>query len=139
MVSDRVERIRDSYERLKNRRFGFLVRPLTLVVGWIVIIAGVIMIPFPGQGWLTVFIGVSIMSLEAPWARGLLTWGVRAYDGFFEWYHRQPRHIRWALISAMLILIFGTFAVLTWAFWYFGMLDFMDAVFVDQLGWSQYS
>ena len=138
MVHLRVSRFEGSYERAKTKRFGFLVRPGILALGTVVLVVGLITIPLPGQGWLTTFLGVGILSLEARWAKTILSWGVGAYDSFFAWYHRQPRWLKWSLITVTVVVIFATFAVVTWAMWFFGTLDFLNPVFVDYLGWHRF-
>lgn len=44
----------------------------TLALGWIVVAAGVILIPLPGPGILVIFGGIAILSLESARARWLL-------------------------------------------------------------------
>ena len=43
-----------------------------LVVGWLVVFAGIVLIPLPGPGILITLGGLAILSLESPWARWLL-------------------------------------------------------------------
>jgi uncharacterized protein (TIGR02611 family) len=43
-----------------------------LAAGWLVVIAGVILIPLPGPGLLVIPIGLAILSLESAWAHRLL-------------------------------------------------------------------
>ena len=76
-VHERVEKIRAHHEKLKQHpRFGFLIRPLTVVGGWLMLILGFIAIPFPGPGWLMVFVAIGILSLELEWPHRLLHWSV---------------------------------------------------------------
>lgn len=37
---------------------------LVLIVGFAVIIAGIIMLAIPGPGWLTIFVGLAILATE---------------------------------------------------------------------------
>lgn len=84
------------------------------VVGGLLLLAGVIMIPGPGQGWATVFLALAILSTEFSWAqrvrRGL--WD-RVVDARGR-YERQPRGTR-IVLSALLMLVVG--AVLLGVFW----------------------
>lgn len=137
MVTTRVNRLESFHQRSKRARFGWLIAPTTQVIGWLVLIVGIITIPLPGQGWLTTFLGVGILSLEANWARRLLSFGVRSYDTFFDWYHRQSRAVRWSLIAAMLVVIWLVFMALIWLFWAFGALDFLNT-FMTGLGLSRF-
>jgi uncharacterized protein (TIGR02611 family) len=43
-----------------------------LVVGWALVVAGIILIPLPGPGWLVVGIGLLVLGREVRWARGAL-------------------------------------------------------------------
>lgn len=70
--------------------------------GWFVLLAGIVMVPYPGPGWLVVFIGLSILSREFPWAARLNEWTHGYYDGWRRWYRRQPVYIQaifWCLTA----------------------------------------
>lgn len=138
MVTGRLESFETRRARAKRQaRFGWLIAPATLVAGWVVLLIGIVTIPLPGQGWLTTFLGVCILSLEAVWARTLLTWGVRAYDGFFAWYRSRPKKLRWSLITALIFAVWVTFLALAWAGWALGGLEFLTPVFHGWLGWQR--
>jgi uncharacterized protein (TIGR02611 family) len=49
-----------------------LSRALNLVGGWLLVAAGIVLIPLPGPGWLVVGIGLLVLSREVRWARGAL-------------------------------------------------------------------
>ncbi|RSZ64266.1 TIGR02611 family protein [Corynebacterium hylobatis] len=125
MVSYRVDRLAHTHTNAKDGRYGYLVRPLTLILGWSVLIIGLITIPLPGQGWLTTFIGVGILSLEQEWARSLLGYGVRLYDRFHFWFNRQPQLFRILATTALIVLIWVVFFGVTWGAWRMGNLDFL--------------
>ena len=42
------------------------------IVGGIVLLAGIVMIPYPGPGWVVVFAGLGILSTEFEWAQRVL-------------------------------------------------------------------
>ncbi|WP_040084903.1 TIGR02611 family protein [Corynebacterium humireducens] len=125
MVSDRIDRIKDTHSRAKEGRYGFLVRPLTLTLGWTILIIGVVTIPLPGQGWLTTFIGVGILSLEQAWAKNLLVRGVHVYDRFFDWFHRQRQSVRITLVTLLIVVIWIVFLGVGYGMWRAGTLDFL--------------
>ncbi|AEX66707.1 putative membrane protein [Corynebacterium diphtheriae C7 (beta)] len=128
-VADHLERLNRHHENLKHTRYGFIVRPLVLTLGWIVVVVGIITIPFPGPGWLTVFIGIAILSLELHWASNLLAWGVRLYDRFFSWYHVQSTRMRYSLIAATIAacwIVGGGIAIVMWKC---GMLGILNPIF----------
>ncbi|WIM73023.1 TIGR02611 family protein [Corynebacterium suedekumii] len=125
MVSERVDRLSETHAQSKKRKYGFLVRPLTLALGWTVFIVGLITIPLPGQGWLTTFLGVGILSLEVTWAHDLLHWAVRLYDRFFAWFRRQPQSTRIVLVTLLILVIWVIFAGIIYGAWRAGTLDFL--------------
>lgn len=125
MVSDRIDRIKDTHSRAKEGRYGFMVRPLTLTLGWTILVIGLITIPLPGQGWLTTFIGVGILSLEQAWAKNLLVRGVHLYDRFFDWFHRQRQSVRVTLVILLIVVIWIVFIGVVYGMWRAGTLDFL--------------
>jgi len=48
-----------------------------LVIGLAVIVAGVILLPLPGPGWLVIFAGVALWATEFAWAQRILRWTKR--------------------------------------------------------------
>lgn len=42
------------------------------VIGFTLVAAGVVMLVTPGPGWLTIFLGLSVLGAEFVWARRLL-------------------------------------------------------------------
>jgi uncharacterized protein (TIGR02611 family) len=75
------------------------------VVGTIVLIAGIIMIPYPGPGWLTVFAGLGILSTEYVWAKRLLRFAKTKYDAWAEWVAHQNKYIKAALWIATAVVV----------------------------------
>ena len=49
-----------------------LRRLANLVLGWALVLAGIVLIPLPGPGWLVVGIGLLVLGRELRWARGAL-------------------------------------------------------------------
>lgn len=47
-------------------------RVVIAVVGFTLVLAGVVMIVTPGPGWLTILLGLSVLGAEFVWARRLL-------------------------------------------------------------------
>lgn len=122
-VTRKVAKIHMHHYRLKQKRHGWLVRPLTLLAGWLVVLVGIITIPFPGPGWLTVFVGTGVLSLELAWPNRLLGWSIQKYDLFEEWWSRQSRGVKCLGVLLMLLLIWAVFALIAWFMWTHGLLD----------------
>jgi len=56
----------------EQARRHVVIRVGTIVVGTIVLIAGLAMLVLPGQGIITVIIGLTILARELPWAERML-------------------------------------------------------------------
>ena len=68
-----------------------IYRILVGVLGLVVVSGGAVMVPFPGPGWLVVFIGVGIWASEFEWAARLLDFGKRTLKAWNAWPQIQPR------------------------------------------------
>lgn len=53
---------------------------LTMVIGFILLIMGLIMMVTPGPGLLFIFFGLSILALEIEWARELNKQGMQGLE-----------------------------------------------------------
>ena len=74
--------------------------------GWIVLLAGIVMIPYPGPGWVVVFIGLSILAKEFQWAQESHDYVHDKYDRWQRWLARQPGYIKaifWILTAATVV------------------------------------
>ncbi|ARC56722.1 hypothetical protein AS850_06490 [Frondihabitans sp. 762G35] len=61
------------------------------IVGVAVVIAGVILIPLPGPGWLVVFLGLAILGTEFPAAHRLNQWVQRQVRAGLAWLRERRR------------------------------------------------
>ena len=77
---------------------------LTGMLGWAVLLLGMVMIPYPGPGWIVVFIGLSILAREFTWAYRIERYGKRRFHDWESWLRRQPLYIK---------LLFGVLSLLT--------------------------
>jgi uncharacterized protein (TIGR02611 family) len=63
------------------------------IIGLIVVVAGIILLPLPGPGWLIIFAGIAIWATEFEWAERLLMWTkrqVREYSARTRaWWRRR--------------------------------------------------
>ncbi|MEV1050436.1 TIGR02611 family protein [Streptomyces sp. NPDC049887] len=65
-------------EFVKSRRTLHLSWQVgVFIVGFAVVVAGVIMLPLPGPGWLVIFAGMAIWATEFVWAQLVLHWTKR--------------------------------------------------------------
>ncbi|MCA9338564.1 TIGR02611 family protein [Candidatus Saccharibacteria bacterium] len=76
-------------------------------IGGVVLVAGIIMIPYPGPGWVTVFLGLGILSTEFEWAADALKYAKGKYDAWESWMKRQSKAVKsffWLLTAAVVIV-----------------------------------
>ncbi|MFI6326334.1 TIGR02611 family protein [Nonomuraea sp. NPDC050556] len=85
---------------VRSTRTGALTLKIVIgVIGSIMVIGGLIMVPFPGPGWLVVFGGLAVLATEFHWAHKVLEFGKRILHAWTEWYKRQ------GLIIKILVLL----------------------------------
>lgn len=118
-LSRQRQRLRDKIG--SNAAVDLTYRIVVGVVGLAVLILGIIAIPYPGPGWLIVFTGLGILASEFTWAHRLLQFARGKYDGFMDWFSRQPIATRAAgvlftagVVLATLWLIGGLYLVAGW-------------------------
>lgn len=70
------------------------------------------MIPYPGPGWLVVFVGLAILGTEFDWAKRLLSYIRARYDRWNAWQHRQHGLVRLAVLAATAGVVMLTLWVL---------------------------
>ena len=91
-VQDQVRRVR---QRVQARPGGHAYwRVIVAVSGGVVVLAGLIMIPFPGPGWLVVFSGLAIWATEFAWAARLLSWTRQKVTVTSRWAMARPLWLR---------------------------------------------
>ncbi len=105
-----VQRLQAQRARQKSRPVP--VRAATVVGGFLVVALGILALPFPGPGWLIIFIGLAILSLEFSWAG-------RALDWLLVQVARMQRHLQHASrgerMAITLVIVLIVAALLAWA------------------------
>lgn len=87
-------------------------RVSTGLVGGIVLVAGIIMIPYPGPGWLVVFAGLKILAREFTWAERVLQFAKHNYDQWLAWLGRQHLVVRLVVLALTGMVVLVTLWVL---------------------------
>lgn len=82
------------------------------IVGGVVTIAGLIMVPAPGPGWLVVFFGLVILASEFEFAQRLLHFARRQVGRWNDWVMNQPVWVRGVVVLATVMLV----GLLFWAY-----------------------
>jgi uncharacterized protein (TIGR02611 family) len=88
------------------------------VVGLVVLVVGIIAIPYPGPGWAIVFLGLAILASEFAWAQRLLHQVKGRYDRVMAWLKEQGL---WAQVLGAVL----TCAVVVASVWLLGALAWM--------------
>ncbi|MGN9845044.1 TIGR02611 family protein [Nonomuraea sp. H19] len=89
---------------IRSTRTGALTLKIAIgVIGTIMVVGGLIMVPFPGPGWLVVFAGLAVLSTEFHWAHKVLEFGKRVLHAWTEWYKRQGWTVRILVLVVTLI------------------------------------
>jgi len=84
------------------RRWGIAL------IGTVVLALGIVLIPYPGPGWLIVFAGLGILASEFEWARRTLHWFRARYDSWNDWLSRQHWSVRVLTFVATTLLVLVT-------------------------------
>lgn len=93
------------------------------IAGSLVLIIGLIAVPYPGPGWLIVFAGLAILATEFTWAQGVLDRGRKYYDTWKAWLQRQSWPVRWFFIVLTCLIVVTTL----WLLNVYGLLaDFFN-------------
>ena len=77
------------------------------IAGGAVLLVGIVTIPYPGPGWLTVFAGLAILATEFHWAKRVLIFARGKYDAWQNWLKGQSKVIRalfWCLTAAVVVV-----------------------------------
>ncbi|MEV7009445.1 TIGR02611 family protein [Streptosporangium sp. NPDC051022] len=98
---------------VRSTRTGRLTLKIVIgVIGAVLIVVGLIMIPFPGPGWLVVFAGLAVLATEFHWAHRLLEFGKRTLGEWTAWLGRQNWVVKGLVVlaaaaTALLIVYYG--------------------------------
>lgn len=78
------------------------------IVGGVVVLVGIIMIPYPGPGWLVVFAGLAVLATEFDDARRILETVRRRYDQWTYWVKRQSRWVQLGIVAVTAAVVIVT-------------------------------
>ncbi|MGW3472821.1 TIGR02611 family protein [Saccharopolyspora sp. NPDC000995] len=103
------ERLRGFRERIRRKPgLNTSYRIALGVFGTFVLVAGILMIPYPGPGWLVVFAGLGILATEFHWAHRVNTFAKRHYQRWVSWLGRQRLATKLAVMSATCLVVLTT-------------------------------
>lgn len=87
------------------------------VVGTAIVLIGIVLIPYPGPGWLIVFAGFAVLATEFEFAQRALNWLRTKYAAWAAWLGRQHALVRvgvltlTGLVVLMTVWLLNTFGV----------------------------
>ncbi|NML53555.1 TIGR02611 family protein [Streptomyces sp. R302] len=90
------------------------------IVGLAVIVAGILMLVFPGPGWLVIFGGMAIWATEFVWAQIVLRWTKRKVTEAAQ--RALDPKVRRRNITLTVIGVVIIAALLGWYLWKFGLV-----------------
>lgn len=94
-------------------------RTAIAIIGGLVVIIGIILIPYPGPGWLILFAGLAILATEFEFAAKWLTWLKARYEIWKSWIQRQPTILQLLAAGLTGLVVLATLFLLNT----FGLVD----------------
>ncbi len=110
--SGRLDAFLESARRTRAGRLG--LRITVGVVGLIVVAGGLVLVPLPGPGWLIVFGGFAIWSIEFQWAKRLNLYVRQRVSAWTTWYGEQGWPVRILLGLALFVIVVAAIAGATY-------------------------
>jgi uncharacterized protein (TIGR02611 family) len=74
-------------------------------IGGLLLLVGIVAIPYPGPGWLIVFLALGILATEFDWAQRVLDFTKGKYDAWQNWLKKQPVYIKAIFWTLALIVV----------------------------------
>ncbi len=77
------------------------------IIGGLVVLIGLVMIPYPGPGWLVVFAGLAILATEFEKAQRALDYVGGIYEKWQAWLKRQSFYVKlsaWAVTAIVVVM-----------------------------------
>ncbi len=78
------------------------------VVGTVVLLVGIVAIPYPGPGWLIVLAGLAILATEFDRAQDALSFVTHRYHAWTRWLGRQTRAVQGLVVLATAAVVLVT-------------------------------
>lgn len=77
-------------DKLRTHSKKFLIG----IAGGLVVLIGLVLVPYPGPGWLIVFAGLAILATEFEFAQKTLDFAKAKYDAWSAWLKRQNLFVK---------------------------------------------
>ncbi|KYH44127.1 TIGR02611 family protein [Branchiibius sp. NY16-3462-2] len=89
-----------------------IYRTIVIVVGLAIVVLGVILLPFPGPGWLIIFLGLGVLASEFEPAAKLRSYAIKQVKKWNEWQKQQSWWVRALLGLALFVFVVAVFYAL---------------------------
>lgn len=103
-------------------------RVVIAIAGGLVVLIGLILVPYPGPGWLIVFAGLAILATEFAFAARLLGYLRIRYDKWVYWLRQQHRGVQVAAL-------FGTGMIVLVTVWLLNTFGLINTLFSLNQDW----
>jgi uncharacterized protein (TIGR02611 family) len=110
-LRERVARSRWRRKIAARRALDHPYRLCVGIVGGLIVAVGLVTIPLPGPGWLTVIAGLFVLATEFLWAERVLEFTRRHVKGWTDWLTRQPIWVRLLIGAATAAFVYGVLVV----------------------------
>lgn len=78
------------------------------IAGGLVVVIGLILVPYPGPGWLIVFAGLAILATEFAFAVKVLEFAKGKYDAWTQWLKRQHWFVKIIVLALTTLVVLVT-------------------------------
>jgi hypothetical protein len=91
--------------RERGRARPMPVRAALAVCGGVLLVASIPMIVLlPELGMPALLIALRLLAVEADWAARAYAWTDWRFTQMRDWFHRQSRLVRWAIVAGLLLV-----------------------------------
>jgi uncharacterized protein (TIGR02611 family) len=102
---------------------------LVAIGGGLVVLIGLLLVPYPGPGWLIVFAGLALLATEFEFASKVLHYAKGKYNAWSDWVKRQNIFGRIAILALTGLVV----VVTIWLVNGFGILNSLFSLNQDWL------
>ena len=81
------------------------------IIGGLIVALGLVTIPLPGPGWLTVLAGLFVLATEFLWAERLLEFTKRHVQRWTDWVTSRPVWVRLLIAVATAAFVYGVLVI----------------------------
>ena len=110
-LRERVARTRWRKRLSVRRTVDHTYRVGVGIVGGLIVAVGLVTIPLPGPGWLTVLAGLFVLATEFLWAERLLEFTRRHVRRWTDWVKGRPFWVRALIALATAAFVYGVLVV----------------------------